>query len=164
MTDFFFKYVDECKHERRVKEGKEAVFPCVLKQVAVFRKSDPIVLGVDVEAGVLKIGTPLVVYHEKGVHLNVIQKAEKPLKLGTVESIEHNHKKLKEARKNTGSVAISIGGDPSVSSGRQFEQKDRLVSLISRRSIDCLKEHFKEDVAKEEWQLVIELKKYFGVN
>jgi hypothetical protein len=37
-----------------------------------------------------------------------------------VESIEHNHKKLKEARKVTGSVAISIGGDPSIQSGRQF--------------------------------------------
>ena len=66
------------------------------------------------------------------------------MKLGIVESIEHNHKKLKEARKNTGSVAISIGGDPSISCGRQFEATDRLVSLISRRSIDCLKEHYKE--------------------
>lgn len=38
------------------------MFPCVLKQVATFRKSDPIVIGVDVEAGVIKIGTPIVVY------------------------------------------------------------------------------------------------------
>jgi len=45
-----------------MKEGKEAVFPCVLKQVAQFRRSDPIVLGVDVESGVIKIGTPIVVY------------------------------------------------------------------------------------------------------
>lgn len=50
-----------------MKEGKEAVFPCVLKQVATFRKSDPIVLGVDVESGVIKIGTPLVVYRENNV-------------------------------------------------------------------------------------------------
>jgi len=61
-------------------------------------------------------------------------------------------------------VAISIGGDPSISSGRHFEAKDRLVSLLSRRSIDCLKEHYKEEVTKDEWQLVIELKKYFGVH
>lgn len=40
--------------------------------------------------------------------------------MGVVESIEHNHKKLKEARKGTGSVAISIGGDPSIHSGKQF--------------------------------------------
>jgi translation initiation factor 5B len=86
------------------------------------------------------------------------------VKIGTVESIEHNHKKLKEARKNTGSVAISIGGDPSIMAGRQFEQTDRLVSLITRRSIDCLKEHFRNEATKEDWQLVIELKKYFGIN
>lgn len=52
----------EVKEERKMKEGKEAVFPCVLKQVTTFRKSDPIVIGVDVEAGILKIGTPLVVF------------------------------------------------------------------------------------------------------
>ncbi len=60
-----------------------------------------------------------------------------------IESIEHNHKKINEARKETGSVAISIGGDPSIHSGKQFDQKDKLVSLITRRSIDCLKEHFR---------------------
>lgn len=78
LTDYFFKYVDECKAERRIKEGKEAVFPCVLKQVATFRKSDPIVLGVDVEAGVLKIGTPIVVYHEKMV-FNLLFRKERNL-------------------------------------------------------------------------------------
>jgi translation initiation factor IF-2 len=41
----------------------------VLKQIATFRKSDPIVLGVDVEMGVIKIGTPIVVYREKEVFL-----------------------------------------------------------------------------------------------
>jgi translation initiation factor 5B len=35
--------------------------------------------------------------------------------------------------------------------------------MISRRSIDCLKEHFRNDVSKEEWELVVELKKYFGI-
>lgn len=44
--------------------------------MAVFRKSDPIVLGVDVEAGVLKIGTPLTIYNEKGqVNLSLFRKA-----------------------------------------------------------------------------------------
>jgi translation initiation factor 5B len=77
LTDFFFKYVEECRVERKLKEGKEAVFPCVLKQVACFRKSDPIVLGVDVEAGVLKIGTPVVVYNEKGVFLSLFRNTKK---------------------------------------------------------------------------------------
>jgi translation initiation factor 5B len=36
-----------------------AVFPCVLKPVAVFNKKDPIVVGVDVVDGNLRINTPL---------------------------------------------------------------------------------------------------------
>jgi translation initiation factor 5B len=68
LTDFFIKYVNEVREERKAKEGKEAVFPCVLKQVATFRKSDPIVLGVDVESGVIRIGTPLVVFREGEVY------------------------------------------------------------------------------------------------
>lgn len=54
-----------------MKEGKDAVFPCVLKQVATFRKNDPIVLGVDVEYGVLKVGTPITVYNKKNVKFNL---------------------------------------------------------------------------------------------
>lgn len=57
-----------------MKEGKDAVFPCVLKQVATFRKSDPIVLGVDVESGVIRIGTPLIVYREGEVFLDLFRK------------------------------------------------------------------------------------------
>ncbi len=95
MTDYFTKYVNEVREERKAKEGKEAVFPCVLKQVATFRKSDPVVLGVDVESGVIKIGTPLVVYRVGEVNIDLMQKGDKQMKLGIVESIEHNHKKLK---------------------------------------------------------------------
>jgi len=87
--------VNEVREERKAKEGKEAVFPCVLKQVATFRKSDPVVLGVDVESGVIKIGTPLVVYRVGEVNIDLMQKGDKQMKLGIVESIEHNHKKLK---------------------------------------------------------------------
>lgn len=87
--------MNEVREERKAKEGKEAVFPCVLKQVATFRKSDPVVLGVDVESGVIKIGTPLVVYRVGEVNIDLMQKGDKQMKLGIVESIEHNHKKLK---------------------------------------------------------------------
>lgn len=58
------------REERKKREGREAVFPCILEQVATFRKCDPILLGVDVVAGVLKIGTPICVYKE-GEVLNV---------------------------------------------------------------------------------------------
>lgn len=40
--------------------------------MATFRKSDPVVLGVDVESGVIKIGTPLVVYRVGEVNIDII--------------------------------------------------------------------------------------------
>ena len=51
---------------------------------------------------------------------------------------------MTEARKKTGSVAISLGGDPTIMAGRHFDEKDKLASVVTRKSIDCLKAHFKE--------------------
>lgn len=65
LTDHFTKYVKEIKEERKLKEGKDAIFPCTLKIVEIFRKNEPIVLGVDVEEGVLKVGTPISVYNKE---------------------------------------------------------------------------------------------------
>ena len=85
LMDYFTKYVAEIREERKLKEGKDAVFPCVLKQVATFRKNDPIVLGVDVEYGVLKIGTPITIYKKKNVNFGLIlRKTRKKSESGTL--------------------------------------------------------------------------------
>ena len=47
--------------------------------------------------------------------------------------------------------------------GRHFDEKDELVSRISRESIDILKESFRNDIQKEDWALVIKLKRYFNI-
>ena len=60
-------------------------------------------------------------------------------------------------------MAISIGGDPSIMSGRHFDPKDMLCSLISRKSIGCLKEHFIPEVTDDEWNLVQKLKIFFSI-
>jgi translation initiation factor 5B len=48
--------------------------------------------------------------------------------------------------------------------GRQLEEKDTLYSLISRASIDCLKEFYRKDVSNDEWQLIIKLKPLFDIH
>jgi len=40
---------------------------------------------------------------------------------------------------------------------------NELVSEISRDSIDALKEYFKDELVKDDWILVIKLKKMFGI-
>jgi translation initiation factor 5B len=63
LFDDFVKYVKKCKDDRKTEEGTKAVFPCILEVVrgAVFNSRQPIVIGVTVKAGVLKIGSPLCV-------------------------------------------------------------------------------------------------------
>lgn len=61
MFDEFTEYVKKCRDERKGEEGIKAVFPCLLEIVkgAVFNSKNPILVGVNVKAGILKVGTPL---------------------------------------------------------------------------------------------------------
>ena len=42
--------------------------------------------------------------------------------------------------------------------------QDALVSRISRKSIEVLKTHFRDEMTKPDWQLVIKLKKVFRID
>ena len=59
LFDDFTKHMADL-NERKKEEAKLlAVFPCVLSPIAVFNKKDPIVVGVDVTEGQLKLTTPI---------------------------------------------------------------------------------------------------------
>jgi translation initiation factor 5B len=47
--------------------------------------------------------------------------------------------------------------------GRHLEEKDTLYSLISRKSIDTLKEFYRADVTNDEWLLIKKLKPLFDI-
>jgi len=51
-------------------------------------------------------------------------------------------------------VAVKIEGPNQPLYGRQLEDKDILYSLVSRKSIDTLKEFYRDEVTKEEWALI----------
>ena len=152
LFDGFTKHVDVIKEQRKKEEGKKAIFPCVLKQVDVFNKKDPIILGVDVIKGVLRPGTPVCTFNNE------------KLKIGIVETIEVNKKSIKEARKKTGSVAIRIKGDNNILHGRQFNLENDLVSMITRQGIDTLKDYFRDDMLATDWNLIRKLKPFFNIN
>jgi translation initiation factor 5B len=61
LFDQFEAHVKKCRDDRKSEEGSKAVFPCILEMVkgAIFHVRDPIVIGVTVKAGILKVGTPL---------------------------------------------------------------------------------------------------------
>ena len=88
------------------------------------------------------------------------------LEIGRVATIESNHKQMDAARRGA-EVCVKIehvGGDAPKLYGRHFDQDDMLVSRITRESIDICKEYFRDDpLTKDDWRLMIELKKAFGI-
>lgn len=156
LFDQFTAYMADLRQKEKELAEAEVVFPCSLKIVpqCVFNKRDPVVMGVDVVEGILKIGTPIVVRkpnHKPGDEL---------ISLGNVVSIEKDHKSVDSAKKGM-SVAIKIQNKAhphAYTYGRHFDDNDAYISKLTRRAIDILKENFRDDLDKEDWLLVKRLK------
>uniref|UniRef100_A0A8D3CPS6 Eukaryotic translation initiation factor 5B n=1 Tax=Scophthalmus maximus TaxID=52904 RepID=A0A8D3CPS6_SCOMX len=155
LFDAFTKYREDYKKAKQDEFKHIAVFPVKLKVLPqfIFNSRDPIVMGVTVEAGVLRQGTPLCV-PAKGF-----------VDIGVVTSIEMNHKSVESAKKGQ-EICIKIEPIPGESPkmfGRHFEATDPIVSKITRASIDALKNWFRDEMQKTDWQLIVELKKTFEI-
>ncbi|KAK0764547.1 hypothetical protein N5P37_003949 [Trichoderma harzianum] len=159
LFDNFTKHMDEMLEKKKEESKMLAVFPCVLKPVAIFNKTAPIVIGVDVIEGQLKINAPIA-----AVKTNPTTNAKEVVALGRVTSIERDHKQIPVCKKGQPSVAVKIemGGHQPIY-GRHLEEADLLYSQISRKSIDTLKEFYRKEVTNEEWQLIIKLKPLFDI-
>jgi translation initiation factor 5B len=79
LFDDFTKHMASLLEQKREESKLLAVFPCVLKTVAVFNKKDPIVVGVDVAEGSLRLLTPIAV-----VKTNPVTGMKEILNLGRV--------------------------------------------------------------------------------
>jgi len=79
LFDNFTKHMEEINEKKREESKNLAVFPCVLQPIQVFNKKDPIVIGVDVIDGSLRIGTPI-----SAIVQNPNTKAKEILSLGRV--------------------------------------------------------------------------------
>merc|ERR1711962_755306 len=155
LFDKFMNYREELKNRRKEEFKNVAVFPCKLRILPqyIFNSRDPIVMGVNVEAGAVRMGTPICVPAKEFVFIGIIS------------SIEINNKPLDTAQKGQ-EVCIkieAIPGEPPKMVGRHFEPEDQLVSRISRESIDAVKNYFRDEMTKADWQLMIELKKIFDI-
>lgn len=87
------------------------------------------------------------------------------VELGRVTSIENNHKTVDVAKKGQ-EVCIKIEpipGEAPKMFGRHFDHTDILMSKISRQSIDAVKDYFRDEMTKNDWQLILELKKLFQI-
>ena len=79
------------------------------------------------------------------------------------QTIEANKKQLPFARAANGNVAVKISNDGSVMYGRHFDHNGNIVSLLTRESIDALKQHFRDEMTDPDWRTCIKLKKLFDI-
>ncbi|KAL7542355.1 hypothetical protein ACHAXR_011705 [Thalassiosira sp. AJA248-18] len=154
LFDQFTRFMEQLSEKRREDAAAIAVFPSIIKILPqhVFNTKDPIIVGVEVVEGILKVGTPLCVPALEG------------LNVGIVTSIEQNGREQETARKGA-SVAIKIVNEnnPTITYGRQFDASHSLYSTLSRASIDALKLNFKDKLETEDWRLVVKLKKVYNI-
>ena len=154
LFDQFTRFMDELKQRRQEEAKAVAVFPSIIKILPqhIFNQKDPIIVGVEVVEGILKVGTPLCVPAIGGLHV------------GKVTSIESNGSQQDTARKGSSvSVKIENEGNPNICYGRQFDASNMLYSTLTRASINALKENFKDNLKNEDWRLVVKLKKVFNI-
>eukprot|EP00466_Bigelowiella_natans_P007214 jgi/Bigna1/92617/estExt_fgenesh1_pm.C_420007 len=156
LFDMVTKYFEDVKAKRRAEAAPRAVFPCILRIIPefIFNKRSPIVVGVEVMEGILRKGTPLCIPDKKPI-----------LDIGSVTSIEFEHKERNEAKKGE-QVCIKIEqnrGNQVILLGRHFDASQNMVSRLSRESIKLLKENFRSDLQPDDWKLVVKLKKVFEI-
>jgi len=80
-----------------------------------------------------------------------------------VENMEINKKSVKVVYPKDGDVAIRISGQPNIAFGRQFESDASLCSWQTRKSIDALKEYFRDELTMDDWKLVKLLKTKYKI-
>jgi translation initiation factor 5B len=121
----FTSYREEIRKVNQEKYRHLAVFPCKLKILPyyVFNKRDPIICGVHIEDGFIKLGTPI-----------CVQSRDACIDLGRIVSIEKDYKSLDIAQKGS-EVCIKIepitGEKPKIY-GRHFDENDILISKVRK--------------------------------
>jgi translation initiation factor IF-2 len=156
LFDRFTAYMDTIRESKKAEARAEAVFPVVLEidRNHVFRKTTPIIFACNVVEGQLRLGTPICI-PDKG-----------NLDIGRVSGIEKDRDVPLQIARKGDQVCVKIEQSTAqhrIAYGRNFDATNRLCSAISRSSIDVLQNLFDDEMKKEDWKLIVGLKKVFKI-
>ncbi len=145
LLEEYEKYKDGLKKEIELRELSQLVRPCkiLLLKGYVFRQSHPAIIGVEIEAGKVKAGDPLMTTEGK--------------KLATVKSLQEGQETVNEAGQGK-QLALAMDG---VTIGRQIKEGDVLYTDIPEEHFRKLKELKKYLLMKERDVLkeIVEIKR-----
>lgn len=155
LFDQYNGYILNYTQQQKDKYKDLIIRPCVIEieKGTVFRQKNPLIFGVKVTDGELYRGTPLAVF-----------RGTEKISIGTVTSIRNTNDVNIEKAKCGQIVVIKIEGDSAISFGRHLTEDNTLYSLITRDSINCLKEHFRDEINKETIMLIMKLKTILNIN
>ena len=162
LTDEFTNHIEAVKEEKQKSLKDLAVFPAACKIVKIFNNRNPLVLGIEVVSGKLRIDTPMCV-----ITGETPEGQPMVLDLGRVTSMEHEHKAVEECAAGDNAVAARIEprteDQRQIQAGRHFTEKHVIYSHISRDTIDCVKENFRDSMSKSDWVCMKKLKEVFKI-
>jgi len=140
LIEDFEKWQIEEKRRIEAKELEELVMPCKFQIMKgyVFRQNNPAVVGVDVLAGTVKVGTPLM--KEDGKEIT------------EVKSMQMEQENIEKAERGK-QVAVSMEG---VTVGRQINEGEIIYSATPEKDFRMLKE-LKKYLTEEEKQILKEI-------
>ncbi len=140
IIEDFEKWQVEERRKLEAKELEELKTPCKFQLMHgyVFRQNNPAVSGVDVLAGTIKVGTPLM--KEDGKEIT------------EVKSMQMDQENIEKAERGK-QVAVSMEG---VTIGRQINEGDILYSSIPESDFRKLKE-LKKYLSEDEKQILKEI-------
>ncbi|ODV63116.1 translation initiation factor eIF5B [Ascoidea rubescens DSM 1968] len=163
LFDEFTAYQERLLQKKREQFADFAIYPTVLKTIQIINKRNPMIIGVDVVEGSLRIGTPIC-----AAKIHPETKQKDILLLGKVVSLEVNHESKSIVKKGQTAAGVAMRLENASTAqptwGRHVDEKDTLYSLITRKSIDTLKDPaFRDQVPREDWLLIKKLKPIFEI-
>ncbi len=140
LIEDFEKWQEEASKRLKSKEIGYLYMPCKIRIMKgyVFRQSNPAIVGVDVIAGTLRAGTPLM--NGEGIALT------------EAKGIQQEQENIEKAEKGK-QVAVSL---PNVTVGRQVKEEEILYSAVPEEHFRKLKE-LKKYLSHEEIGILKEI-------
>ncbi|MBE9391051.1 translation initiation factor IF-2 [Fervidicoccus fontis] len=134
LLEDYFNWKEEVKRLEKIKEMENLVWPAKFRIIPgfVFRRSDPVIVGIEVLGGILKPGSPLM--------------DEAGRKLGILQQIQDKGQSLKEAKPGM-QVAISVKGNIMV--GRQINEGDIIYTDVPDLHARTFLTKFKGDISDD---------------
>ncbi|KAG2298428.1 hypothetical protein Bca52824_034900 [Brassica carinata] len=155
LHQHFKEHVEELTEDPKMED--ESIFPGILSILtnAVFSKEDPIVLGVLVVEGFIKVGVPIAYVRTAGC-----------LDLGRIAWIEKYHQPVDVARLGEIAVIKIVASNQEEqrqarSFGRHYDinnDNNILVTRLSRRSINAIRDSHRDKVSLSDVKVMSDLK------